>query len=184
MDGVALHYAKALFDLAVEENAVSRYKTMVVSLLDAYHEQPAIRQLFGSAFLSKSKKEAHVELLLNPYQSSTFIAFFKVLVKHHRSSDYPKIAKEFVSLANEHLGIAEGFLYSYALLSTEEKAKIEASISEKISKQVELTNLVDERLIGGVKVVVNDHIFDGTILNKIEKMKTDLLKGKVISHEN
>lgn len=184
MDSVALHYAKALFDIAREEHAVLLYKSIVISLLEAYEEQPEIRQLFGSAFLSKAKKEAQVERLLSVYQVPTFIYFFKVLVKHHRTSDYPKIAKEFVSLANENLGIAEGILYSVTPMSKEEKAKIEASIATRLNKKVELTNLIDTRLLGGVKVVVNDHIFDGTLLNKIEKMKTDLLKGKVISHEN
>jgi F-type H+-transporting ATPase subunit delta len=182
MDKVALHYAKALFDLALEEKAVLRYKTIVVSLLETYQTEPNIRLLFGSAFLSKAEKEHHVELLLNGFDSPTLVLFFKVLVKHHRTSDFPKIAKEFISLANDYLGIAEGLLYSYTEISKDEKQKIEASIGAKLHKQVELTPIIDERLLGGVKVVVNDHIFDGTLLNKIEKMKTDLLKGKVISH--
>lgn len=184
MDSVALHYAKALFDLALEEKAISPYKEMVVSLLKTYQSQPDIRSLFGSAFLSKAQKEQQVEAILSGFGSQTFVFFFKVLVKHHRTSDYPKIAKEFVSLANEYLGIAEGLLYTYTQISENEKQQIEASIGAKLNKQVELTTIVDERLLGGVKVVINDHIFDGTLLNKVEKMKSDLLKGKVISHEN
>ena len=40
----------------------------------------------------------------------------------------------------------------------------------------ELINIIDPSLIGGVKVVINDHIYDGSIKHHIDNMKLSLLK--------
>ena len=45
---------------------------------------------------------------------------------------------------------------------------------DKIGKKVELKNKLDERLIGGVKVVVHDHVFDGSVKYKLETLKEQL----------
>ena len=41
---------------------------------------------------------------------------------------------------------------------------------------VELKNIIDPSLIGGVKVVIKDRIYDGSIKHHIDMMKQDLLK--------
>ena len=40
---------------------------------------------------------------------------------------------------------------------------------------VELIPHIDPTLIGGVKVVINSHVYDGSIKNQLEKMQIDLL---------
>ena len=41
---------------------------------------------------------------------------------------------------------------------------------------VSLENHVDPSLIGGVKVFIDDKVYDGTILGKIERLRSTLLK--------
>ena len=61
---------------------------------------------------------------------------------------------------------------------TEEQIKkIQDSISKKLNKSVELKNEININLIGGIKVVINDIVFDGSVSNKIESLKTMLTKG-------
>ena len=52
--------------------------------------------------------------------------------------------------------------------------RISKSISKNIGQQVELKPLIDTRLIGGIKVVVRDRVFDGSILGKLNSLKTNL----------
>ena len=44
--------------------------------------------------------------------------------------------------------------------------------------KVDLKNVLDAKLLGGIKVVVHDHIFDGSLLFKVDELKKQLL-GKV-----
>ena len=40
---------------------------------------------------------------------------------------------------------------------------------------MDLISRIDPSLIGGVKVVINSHVYDGSIKNQLEKMQIDLL---------
>jgi F-type H+-transporting ATPase subunit delta len=77
---------------------------------------------------------------------------------------------------NEYRGVIEGLVYSTEPLSESQLAKLNSVISKKESRPVELKNIIDPTLIGGVKVVINDHIYDGSIKHHIEDMKLALLK--------
>ena len=49
-------------------------------------------------------------------------------------------------------------------------------MSEKLNVKVKLTCKVDESLIGGLKVVVGNHIEDGSIKNRMNLLKQELLR--------
>ena len=48
----------------------------------------------------------------------------------------------------------------------------------RMNCKVDLKNVLDAKLLGGIKVVVHDHIFDGSLLFKVDELKKQLL-GKV-----
>ena len=113
-------------------------------------------------------------LVTKKYKLKHLGSFLKLLVHKHRFFIFDKIAKEFILEANESLGILEGFIYSVNPLSELEIKKVSESVSKKMNQTVELKNLIDERLIGGIKVVVHDHVFDGSIKGKLENLKNNL----------
>ena len=98
------------------------------------------------------------------------------MVKNHRAMYLVEIFEEFNSLVNEYRGVLEGLVYSTVPLTESELDKLNQKISEVEARQTELRNIIDPSLIGGVKVVINDHIYDGSIKHHIENMKLSLLK--------
>ena len=54
------------------------------------------------------------------------------------------------------------------------KALISDAVGKKLNHKIELKNIIDERLIGGVRVVINDHVFDGSVKFKLETLKNNL----------
>ena len=105
--------------------------------------------------------------------------FLKLLVDKSRFNLSIDIFKEFNSLANDYRGIKEGILYVATSLDEAKVKAIEAKITKKIGKNVELTQIVDESLIGGFKVVISDLVIDNSIKNKLESLKNDLVEEKV-----
>ena len=55
-------------------------------------------------------------------------------------------------------------------LSSEQIDNVSKAIEQKINKKVVLKNRIDNTLIGGIKVVVDDYNFDGSIKNKLKKL--------------
>ena len=105
------------------------------------------------------------------------------MIKKHRFIEIKHIKNEFNKLANQELGIFDGYVYSVNYLTKEQINRIEVSISDVLHHRVELINKIDESLIGGVKVAVNDHVFDGSIKYKLANMK-QMLNERSKNNEN
>ena len=87
-----------------------------------------------------------------------------------------EIIKAFKSLTNEYVGIQEGILYSSYDISDAEVKEVETALSKKENKTIHLRVVKDPSLIGGIKVEINNRVFDGSIKNKVSLLKKELLR--------
>ena len=52
---------------------------------------------------------------------------------------------------------------------------IAGAVSKKENKSIVLRQIVDQNLIGGIRVQINDRVYDDSIKNKVEKLRNELL---------
>ena len=176
MESIASSYGLALFEIAKEENKLDLYKQnleFIQEALDQSHlkffNQKMVNQEDRIALLEKCFKENVQPMVLN---------FLKLLVVKGRMTNLFEIIKEYKELYNEALGLVEGIVYSTTVLNNDQIKAIETAVSKKEGKKVLLTSKIDESLIGGIKVVIEDHVYDGSMKNKINSLQNELLKGK------
>lgn len=175
MDSLYSRYANALLSIAIDEDRVDYYRVEIKNIRTAFLSNDKIVGLLSSAFLNFNEKE---DIIDNIYNGNDNVRnFIKIIVRNKRANLIIKIFNEFIKRCNETLNIKDGYVYSVRKLDEFEIERIEKSISERINAKVELENIIDEKIIGGVKVLVEDKIFDGSIKTKIEKLKESLIKG-------
>lgn len=174
MDSLYSRYAGALLSIAIEENKIEVYRNKIKVWKNLIMENQDLIHLFSSYFISKEEKEQIIDQLFVD-EEENIKNFIKVIVQNKRANSILKIFDEFISECNEKLEISEGIVYSVEKLSKEQLDALEKNLSIRLNSKVELVNLIDERLIGGLKVVVKDKIFDGSIKNKLEKLKESLM---------
>ena len=170
---IAQNYASALLSIANDENKVVEYQKEVKELMKIIKDNPDFLMLLDSRFLSvRERKEKVSEILVN--FSDDIVNFIKIIVSHNRVSYLEDILQGFNTLCNESRDIVEGLIYSAFPLEEKTLLKIKKKISQIEHHDVDLIVRIDPSLIGGVKVVINSHVYDGSIKNKIEKMQFDL----------
>ena len=174
MEEVASRYAAALVSLAKEEQKLEQYKIAVLSMKEVFDSNPEVLKYLKSYFVKAEEKYNLVEDLTKEFGLKNFTNFMKLLVEKHKIYLFKDIVSEITKGINFELDIYEGFVYSTEPLENSKIDEISQVISQKIGKKVELKNRLDSRLIGGVKVVVHDHVFDGSIKYKLETMKEQL----------
>ena len=174
MDEVVSRYASALVSIAKEEQKLEQYKFAVLSMRETFQTNPELLKFLKSYFVTNENKEKVVEELTKEFNLKNLTNFVKLLVLKHKIYLFKDIANEITKGINFELDVYEGFAYSTEPLEKAKILEICEVISKKIGKKVELKNKLDERLIGGVKVVVHDHVFDGSIKYKLETMKEQL----------
>ena len=77
---------------------------------------------------------------------------------------------------NKEKGILNGVIYTTELLESNQTKQIEEAMSKKLDIKVQLTNLQDKEIIGGIKVVVEDDVWDYTIASQIKELTMKLIK--------
>lgn len=172
---VSLRYGSALFSLALEQNKVVQWQKEIKELISLIEENKDFLELLDSKFLSASERKdiADKTLLFDDEYLNSFI---KVIIDNKRINIFLDILYAFNSLCNEHRDIIEGYLYSVTPLNKEQIQHIESALSKKEGKNVELRNLIDKSLIGGLKVVIEDRVYDDSIKYHLKEMKTTLMK--------
>ena len=170
---IAQNYASALLSIAIDEDKVVAYQKEVKELSKIIRDNPDFLLLLDSRFLTVSERKEKVsEILVN--FSTDVINFIKIIVEHNRVSYLEDILQAFNTLCNENQDIVEGLIYTAFPLEEKTLLKIKKKISQIENRDVDLITRIDPSLIGGVKVVINSHVYDGSIKNQIEKMQIDL----------
>lgn len=175
MKEITSRYAEALFSLKRESSSLEESQLEVKELIKVLKENPDFPMLLSSSYKDFEQKEEIIDKVFKGVDEE-IKTLMKIVVKNHRGQYLTEIFLEFNSLVNEYRGVKEGLVYSTEPLSESQLAKLNSVISKKESRPVELKNIIDPTLIGGVKVVINDHIYDGSIKHHIEDMKLALLK--------
>ena len=174
MDSLELRYARALLSIALDEKNVLAYKIAMSELNDYFLRNEEISEYLKSYFVLEEDKYELIDKICSQFNLKNLSSFIKLLIKKHRFNNFKYIEHEFNKLANEELNIHSGIVYSTIFLSKEEIASIEEAISKKEKQKVELVNKIDENLIGGVKVTLGDKVYDGSVKNKLEILKSQL----------
>ena len=175
---IAQNYASALLSLAIDDNKVILYQEEVKELRKIIRDNPDFLLLIESRFLSVKEREDNAEKLLSNF-STDVVNFIKIIIKHNRVNYLVNILDAFNSLCNENRDIVEGLIYSAFPLEEKTLLKIKKKISKIENHEVDLIPRIDPSLIGGVKVVINSHVYDGSIKNQLEKMQIDLLRKEL-----
>ena len=176
MSVVGDRYAESLFDLAKEENKVTQYLDDIKLVGEVLDSDPQIVQFFNHVLIENDKK---IQLLDQSFKGNVdqyVLNFLKLLVQSRRIRYIDDIVKSYIKLLNQYLGIEEGMIYTPYELTDQQIQDIEKAISQKENKKVTLKVSIDPSLLGGIKVQIANRIYDGTIKNKVEMLKKELLR--------
>lgn len=176
MSVVGDRYAESLFDLAKEENKVTQYLDDIKLVGEVLDSDPQIVQFFNHVLIENDKK---IQLLDQSFKGNVdqyVLNFLKLLVQSRRIRYIDDIVKSYINLSNQYLGIEEGMIYTPYELTDQQIQDIEKAISQKENKKVTLKVYIDPSLLGGIKVQIANRIYDGTIKNKVEMLKKELLR--------
>lgn len=174
MNQIAQTYAEALFSLGLEDKKLTKLQDEGKALSEIIHDNEDFLLLLDSRFMSREERQDIASKILKDFDED-IVNFVKVLIANNRTNYIKDVLEAFNSLCNEYKGVKEGLIYSAFPLNKEIINKIKNKISQIEGMDVELISRIDPSLIGGVKVVINSHVYDGSIKNQLEKMQIDLL---------
>lgn len=174
MNDIALKYSTALYEIALENKCLDVYQDQIKTLISLLEDNEEFLSVLSSSFISVDEKTKIINQTLKDFEND-IVSFIKIIVNNHRVDILFEILDSFNSLVNQYKGITEGLLYSAFPLDKETIKTMEDALTKKEGRKVSLKEKVDPSLIGGVKIVINNRVYDGSLKNKLAEMKRSLM---------
>jgi len=176
---LATRYAKSLLDLAVEKNSVEP----VLRDMRLLNEICAISQEFAvmlrSPVVPGEKKIAVInEVIKGREVNDLTYAFVKLLITKGREANLAEVAAAFITQYNTLRNIKIVKLTTAVPMPAALKESITNKVASLMPKDtVNLTTTVDEQLIGGFVLEMDDKLFDASVRKSLNEVRS-----KIVDH--
>ena len=104
-----------------------------------------------------------------------FLNFLFVLIDKGRTTHLEKIIKVYKGLIDKEEGYSYGTVYSVVPLDESRLSELEKDVSGLLKTNVRLTNEIDPKLIGGIKILVEGKIIDASIRKKFDDLESQII---------
>jgi len=178
---IASRYAKSLLSLGIEENKLDELYNDMLGIKAAF-ENRDFRLFVKSPIIKADKKESVFNQLFGSNVSKLALSFFNILARKGRETFLPEIVESFIHQYKKHNKISEVKLTTAKPLGDQALASIKQALeSSKVTySTVEIETAVDESLIGGFVIEMDDKLYNASVAHKLEEVKKNFLDNKNI----
>lgn len=179
MSVIAKRYADALFLLAKEqgqENTVLDELQQVLQIVEAH---PRFIAILNHPHISVNEKKTLLSNVFKGALSTISHNFLQLLVDKGRQNIFAPIVQAFETLVNDARGVTTGDVVTVVELTPEEREQLETAFTAKLGTRVELKNVIDKDIKGGVLVRIGDRVYDGSVVGKLNRFTRQLQNVQV-----
>lgn len=175
---VANRYAYALFQLAQEKNVLKKVNEELQTVKEVVDTTPEFVSFLSHPKVTNQQKQKFIQASFAKTLSQMTLNTILLLVERKRTDSLIPMINKFKELAYEAQDMAEAQVYSAKPLSEKDQEHIANIFAKKVKKShLEVTNIVDSDLIGGIKVRIGDRIYDGTVKAQLDQIGRKLMAG-------
>ena len=174
VSNIERRYAKSLMELAIEQNILDKvfddvsYFSEVVKVKD-------FELLLKSPIIKPDKKGQIFNTLFDGKIDGLTKSFLGLMLKKGREPLLGGVAEAFLAQYKEMKKISDVTLTTAAPLSDTRLAEIKAKLiaSDQTHNKIDLKVEVNEDLIGGFILQIEDKIYDASVANRLNKIRKE-----------
>jgi len=165
---IARPYAEALFRVA-RAGDLSAWSDLVSEMAQVA-ALPEVKMLADNPKVSDPQTtELFLSALKSPItpEAKNLVA---MLVQNNRLTLLPEIGLQFHALKNAQEGAADAKIISAFEMSDTQVSDLVAALEKRFGRKLNPSVVVDNSLIGGVRVIVGDEVLDTSVRAKLQQM--------------
>lgn len=173
----ARQYAEALLELANEQQQAQAIDRELQSLKEAIEADPMFGLFLSSPAIGKADRWRAVESSLKGQVSPLVMNLLGVLNGRGKLGRAVAVAEEYLDLLNEQLGKIEVDLTVASAFDGPALEQVRQRIGAALKKDPVIRQKVDESILGGFVVRVEDKVMDASVKSQIEAMKRKMMEA-------
>ena len=177
MEEIAQVYARALFEVASEQDTLDRVHDQLGAFADAMSREPRADGLLLLAVLLGRRRRRRAWSGPCTGASPAFANFLQALIERHRMPAIFRIRTEFNALWDEARKLLPVQITSAIALDEDEVKSLGERIGKQVDRHVEVSADVDPDILGGVVLRVGNVILDASIKNRLEQLRKQVAQA-------
>ena len=173
----AKRYAQAVFSLAKERDTLDAWQSDLAILSNVVADDRVAAYLTNPS-VPAERKIAAVESTLDTNVQPETRNLAKILIERDRMALVPEIQEIFADQLRAERGIAVAQVTSAERLTPDEQELVREKLEAMTGKRIELAMKIDPDIIGGIIVRIGDQVIDGSVRNKLERLRSRLAGGR------
>ncbi|KAA0216718.1 MAG: ATP synthase F1 subunit delta [Leptolyngbya sp. PLA3] len=176
-DALANTYARALFELSLQQGGQDRVESIAGELEDVIElarVDARFNEFLASRVLGVKERDASLERIFAGRCSALVLNFLRLLNRKNRLSHLPPIAQAYDALMQEHFGRVEVDVYTPAPIDDAQLRSIRDRLAAAIGKEPIIHPYTDPGMIGGVKLRIGDQLIDASVSARLRQMRDRL----------
>ncbi|MDA0194763.1 MAG: ATP synthase F1 subunit delta [Bacteroidetes bacterium] len=168
---VAYRYAKALIELAEEQNALDQVKDDMALFRTTCQQNRDFKLMLINPVVTHYKKLTILKALFKKITHKITQSFFEIVTRKNRESILEATASAFLHLYNIKNGIEEAVVTTSFPLDQSLKKEFEEVVKRITGKKVILSEKVNKEILGGYILKIEDRQIDDTVLSKLNELR-------------
>ena len=168
----ARRYARAVFELAQDEGKVDEWARRLARVRELFPD-PEVAAVLTNPTIPTERREGLVATaphLLD--EEGTNLA--RLLIETGRVDQAPAIEEEYQRLGDEAAGRVRATVTTAIELERADRDRVEKELSARLRKEVQLTLVVDPRILGGLKLQYGDRVVDASVATRLQQLRRRL----------
>lgn len=172
---ISVRYAKALFRSAAEKGLLdSVYEDMGV--VEETYKLDDFRYMLLLPSLKPGQKARIAESVLRQYISGLSLSMINLVIKNKREKYLPGIVRNFMDFYRKEKGIRSVKLVTAQPVGEPVMKRIQDLIENAYELEVELSPAVNERIIGGFILTIEDRQYDASVSSSLKNIRKKMLQ--------
>ncbi|MFN3848207.1 MAG: ATP synthase F1 subunit delta [Spirosomataceae bacterium] len=168
---VAYRYAKSLIDLANEKKVVEEVSKDMALFKEVCDGNRQFLAVMGNPIVRHEKKLGILKKVFENNVHPVTFSIFKVLTNKNRENLIYAIAEEFQKIYNDQNGIQRATVTTTSALTDEQRKAFIKVVADATGRKVILEEKINENLIGGYVLQVDDKQIDTSVKRKLNDLK-------------
>ena len=164
-------YAQAILAVASAESNGAQVEDEIYRFSQVLQSSEELKSALSDASIPSARRQQIVEDLLDGQVTQTTGALVSMIVAAGMGSDIKAIADRVVGLGAESRDKAVAEVYSVVDLSSDQQQRLAAALKSATGKDVEMKIIIDESVMGGLLVQIEDEVIDGTVRTRLKQLR-------------
>ena len=174
----AVAYARSLLELATERNQAEPIGQEMRDIKRILDENPVFRAFLADPGISETERGEALKRIFEGKAAPLVMPFLSVLNIKGRMRLLQEIAEAYDNLLDEQLGKVEVDVIVAQKLDAAQLEQVRAKVSAALKKDAVVHQYVDESIIGGIVLRVQDKLIDGSVKYQLNSLRQQLLAAR------